>query len=83
MAAQHNDLARAFHEFLPEVKIDEIARATGFLQRKRKATPLRFVYAIVLGIASEGQRTLAGLRRFFTSICEVTITSAAFQGTSL
>jgi putative transposase len=79
MAVQHNELARAFHEFLPEAEIDELARASGFLKRKRKATPLRFVYAIVLGIAAEGQRTLAGLRRFFTSICEVTITSAAFQ----
>ncbi len=79
MAVQHNDLARAFNEFLPEEEIDEVARATGFLQRKRKATPLRFVYAIVLGIASEGRRTLSGLRRFFTAICKVTITSAAFQ----
>ena len=79
MAAHHNDLARAFHQFLPEDEIDEVARETGFLQRKRKATPLRFVYAIVLGVASEKNRTLTALRRFFTSICEVTITSAAFQ----
>ncbi len=79
MAIQGNDLARAFHEFLPEKEIDEVARATHFLKRKRKATPVRFVYAIVLGLASEGKRTLTGLRRFFTSISEVTITSAAFQ----
>jgi putative transposase len=79
MAVEHNDLARAFHQYLSEEEIDEVARATGFLQRKRKATPLRFVCAIVLGLASEHTRTLAGLRRFFTSICKVTITSAAFQ----
>lgn len=79
MAIQHNDLARTFHDFLPEKEIDEVARATGFLHRKRKATPMRFVHAIVLGLAAEGQRTLAGLRRFFTTICQISITSAAFQ----
>jgi putative transposase len=79
MAVQHTDLARAFEQFLSEEEIDEVARETEFLKRKRKATPFRFVFALVLGLASEGERTLTGLRRFFTSVCGLTITSAAFQ----
>lgn len=79
MARKRTDLADAFHEFLSEEEIEQTARDTGFLQRKRKATPVRFVFAIVLGVASESTRTLAGLRRFFSSVSGVTITSAAFQ----
>ncbi len=79
MPRKRSSLAESFEQFLTESEIDGIAAETGFLRRKRKATPFRFVTCLVFGLAAEGRRTLAGLRRFFAAVTGETITSAAFQ----
>lgn len=79
MKVQHSRLAQAFQQFLPEREVDEVARETGFLKRKRKATPYRFLFAVVLGATSERSRSISGLRRFFSAMTEQSISSAAFQ----
>jgi len=72
-------LSRRLHSFLSDADIADAARAAGYGSRVRKCPPVLFFWTLVLGLNAEAKRTLSGLRRFFISVTNTSISSAAFQ----
>lgn len=64
---------------LPRRRVTQLARSTGFTQRKRKVHPLAFLLTLVYGYAVETKRTMAAYQRFFTTITKIVIARSAFQ----
>lgn len=72
-------LIQEWRRFVKSGEIAEIARSAGFGERKRKLTPRRVFWGMVMGFGSAKKRSLAGLTRFIGMISGFPLSRQAFH----
>lgn len=72
-------LLSKFKQALSEQTVTEIGRATGFLRRERKMTPMKMALSLLSCFASGQARTLADVQRSYNALSEGSIAYKAFH----
>lgn len=73
-----SDVRRELRKVIPEALVNELARETGAVKRRRLVRIHDLVWVLVLGFAIGRKRTLAGLRRSYESQTGQTIEESSF-----
>ena len=63
---------------LPEAELERMARDSAMIKRRRKVDPCAMLWTLVLGFASTGTRSLAGLRRTYQRVTGTALVPSAF-----
>lgn len=63
---------------LPRTLLEEVARESGMMHRRRKVDPAAMLWTLTLGFAAGSDRTLAGLRRVYQRVTGVSLVPSAF-----
>jgi putative transposase len=71
-------IREALTTLLPRSRLEELARESGMLQRRRKVDPTAMVWTLVLGFGAGRERTLAGLRRAYQRATGTSLVPSAF-----
>lgn len=69
---------RSMNTLYPAKRIRTLSVDTGAVKRNRKIDIVKLVWTLILGFATGGKRTIAGLRRSFEIATEVAIVPSAF-----
>lgn len=64
---------------LPRSLLEQLARESGMVQRKRKIDPLAMLWTLALEFSTVGERTLAGLRRSYERTTGVSLVPSSFH----
>jgi len=75
---EHTGLHRRFRASLSPQRIARTARETGFVVRKGKINPFKFVWTLTLGFACGRDRTVSGLRRAYERLTGTTLVPSSF-----
>ena len=76
--ARSSDIRRELRKVIPESVVNEWARETGAVKRKRQVRIYDLVWVLVLGFMGGRKRTLAGLRRRYERVTGQTIEESSF-----
>jgi putative transposase len=71
-------VGRSMNTLIPASRIRALSVETGAVKRKRKIDIVKLVWTLVLGFATGGKRSIAGLRRAFEIATEMAIVPSAF-----
>ena len=71
-------IATMLEQTLDAATVEERARTTGFVQRRRAITPQRLVLSLLYSLAAQRVETLADLKRGFAALCKVDVTYKPF-----
>ena len=75
-----DDIKNELEQLLPEEKIVQIAKETGFIKRERIIDPVPFLWALILGFGTYLQRTLADLRNSYVNETGEEIAESSWHG---
>ena len=75
-----DDIHRELHKLFPPEKIEQIAKETGLIKRRRILDPVPFLWALILGFGTYLQRTLEGLRRVYNKEADEQIAESSWHG---
>ena len=79
MARRHSTQIRhILNRLVPRARLKALASETGAVERERKIGIVELFWTLVLGFATGGERTLAGLRRSFEKATGTTVVPSAF-----
>ena len=76
---EDTEFSRAVERVLPAAKIQQLGEETGTVRRRRKLDLVLFVRTLVPGFGAPGGRSLAGFRRLYQRIADVTIARSSFH----
>lgn len=71
--------AREIREALSEKVVDQLGADAGFFRRRRKVTPLRFLWSLLVGLGTGTTRTIADLHRLFMQLTEESVEYKPFH----
>jgi putative transposase len=77
-AAKSIGIRETLTSLLPRSRLEEIARASGMMRRRRKVDPIAMLWTLTLGFGAGNDRTLAGLRRVYQRVTGVSLVPSAF-----
>jgi putative transposase len=63
---------------LPREELEQLARESAMVKRRRKVDPVAMLWTLALGFSSGGERTLAGLRRAYQRVTGTALVPSAF-----
>lgn len=72
------EIRRQLTSLISTRALNELARLTGLVKRRRKVEPMALFWTIVLGFGEGRQRKLAGLRRLYQKSTGETLVPSAF-----
>ena len=75
---EHTELHRRFRSLLSPQRVARAARKAGFVVRKGKINPFKFVWTLTLGFACGRDRTVSGLRRAYERLAGTTLVPSSF-----
>ena len=79
MARPHSTgIRRVLNRLVPKARLRRLASETGVVVRDRKIGIVELFWTLVLGFATGGERSLAGLRRAFEKATGTTVVPSAF-----
>ena len=73
------DIRRTLTALLPADELGELARATGFVRRRRKLDPVAMFWTLTFGFGTGTERSFASLRRLYGRICGAPLAAASFH----
>ena len=71
-------IRQALTSVLPPARLEQMARESGMLRRRRKVDPMAMLWTLTLGFGTGGARTLAGPRRAYERVTGVSLVPSAF-----
>jgi len=63
---------------LPRSRLEELARESGMMRRRRKVDPTAMLWTLTLGFGAGSDRSLSGLRRMYQRVTGVSLVPSAF-----